>query len=295
VIPAGGARAVDWGGKRRQLEWRAWILHVLHNSTAGGHVGMPALEQRCLEVAWWPRLRRDCEAWVRRCPQCRASKGQPVGSCTWRSERYTAPFRVLQIDLVGLLVPESEGQTWIMTVIDVFTLWAWFIGIKDKTATTVARALYLHVYLDLAGFPVVLRSDRGREFMNETIGEMNRLLGTVQIFGSAYHPRSQGLVEGSHLPMEHILQEFCAEHPATWHGKLPVARWAWDTTPKQALGNMSPYQVVTGLISRNPLTALLQRSERERAGHSVCIRRRSSGLHEDHTRARRRGTGASGR
>ena len=121
------------------------------------------------------------------------------------------------------------------------------------------RYLYLYVYLDLAGFPVILRSDRGKEFMNQLVSEMNRLLGTVQVFGSAYHPRSQGLVEGSHQPMEHILQEFCAEYPTDWGGKLPIARWAWNTTPKKSLGWMTPYQVVTGLIPRNPLSALLQR------------------------------------
>ena len=51
VIPTGGARAVIWNGQRRVLTWRNWILHVLHNSTAGGHVGEHALEERVLEVA----------------------------------------------------------------------------------------------------------------------------------------------------------------------------------------------------------------------------------------------------
>ena len=50
VIPTGGARSIIWNGQKRVLTWRNWILHVLHNSTAGGHVGEHALEQRVLEV-----------------------------------------------------------------------------------------------------------------------------------------------------------------------------------------------------------------------------------------------------
>ena len=119
VIPAGGARAITWSGQKRVLTWRNWILHVLHNSTAGGHVGEHALEQRVLEVAWWKRLGRDCHSWCMRCAVCRAIKGQPQGGTSWRSERYTAPFRVLMVDLVGPLEPESEGNRWILTAMDV--------------------------------------------------------------------------------------------------------------------------------------------------------------------------------
>ena len=36
VIPSGGARAITWNGQKSVLTWRNWILHVLHNSTAGG-------------------------------------------------------------------------------------------------------------------------------------------------------------------------------------------------------------------------------------------------------------------
>ena len=258
AVTEGGYRANTVNGKRHVLSWRAWMLHHAHNTAAGGHVGADGVENKILTVGWWSDLRKDCEAWVSRCITCRAIKGHTLGASTWRSERYTSPFRVLQVDLITDLVPISNGYSHILTAIDCFTLWIWLIPIVDKSAISVATALLYGVYLDLAGFPVILRSDNGKEFVAEVTRELNDLLGTTQIFGSAYHPRSQALVEGSHRPTEAVLQAFVQDHPETWAAKLPIARWAWNTTPKKSLGGMTPYQVVTGLVPRNPIAAMIE-------------------------------------
>ena len=270
VIPMGGACAINWNGKRRVLDWRSWILHVLHNSTAGGHVAMPALAQRVMEVAWWPRLSRDCEAWTRKCVTCRVIKGQPHGSASWRSERYTSPFRVLQVDLVGPLEPASDSNAYILTVIDCFSLWLWLVGLADKRPATVAQALYCQVYLVLAGFPVILRSDNGSEFVAELTMELNRLIGTTQVFGSAYHPRSQALIEGCHKPMEEVLQAYIDEYPNDWASKLPVARWAWNTSAKVSLA---------GIIGTQKPLDKLPEAPKQRAGDFTRICR---GIDESH-------------
>ena len=90
--------------------------------------------------------------------------------------------------------PESEGCRYILTAMDVFSLWSWLVPLESKEPSEVAGALYRHVYLDLCGFPLILRSDDGSEFVADVTRELNRLIGTTQVFGSAYHPRSQALV-----------------------------------------------------------------------------------------------------
>ena len=84
---------------------------------------------------------------------------------------------------------------------DVFSLWSWLVPLETKEPSEVSGALYRNVYLDLAGFPLILRSDNGSKFVADVTRELNRLVGTAQVFGSAYHPRSQGLVE---LSLIHI-------------------------------------------------------------------------------------------
>lgn len=281
-VPNAGNRAVVINGKRHVLTWRGWILHHSHNSTTGGHVGADAMESRVQTIGWWPTLRKDCEEWVMKCVICKSIKGQAIGGATWRSERYTAPFRVLQIDLITDLVPESHGCSHVLTAIDVFTLWLWLIPIEDKSAITVSRALLHHVYMDLGGFPTILRSDNGKEFTADLTREMNRLMGTTQIFGSAYHPRSQGLIEGSHKPVEEVLQAFISETGEDWTLHLPTARWAWNTTPKRSLAGMTPYQAVTGLVPRNPLTSYLNQTNDDQVTPSQYVQELMEAMEKIH-------------
>ena len=75
------------------------------------------------------------------------------------------------------------------------------ILIPDKKATTVGRALSEKVLLNLAMFPTVLRSDNDPTFMNDLFAAMNRILNIRHVFGSTYHPQSQGQVENMHRTM----------------------------------------------------------------------------------------------
>ena len=124
-------------------------------------------------------------------------------------------------------------------------------------------AMVYHGYLDLAGFPTILRSDNGPEFTADLTRELNRLIGATQIFGSAYHPRSQALIEGSHRPTEDVLTAFIKLTGEDWALRLPICRWAWNTTAKKSLGNLSPYQVVTAMRPRSPLASYLAKSSAE--------------------------------
>ena len=51
-----------------------------------------------------------------------------------------------------------------------------------------------------------------------------------------------------------MLRTLCAAHPADWERRVPLAVWAWRTTPQPSLGNLSPYRIVTGLEPRTPFS-----------------------------------------
>ena len=82
------------------------------------------------------------------------------------------------MDLVGELSPKSGEYSYVLTALDAFTLWLWLVPIVGKSAEVVAAAFYLHVVLDIAGFPTILRTDNGTEFTATLMRELNRLIGT---------------------------------------------------------------------------------------------------------------------
>ena len=79
------------------------------------------------------------------------------------------------------------------------------IPIKDKTAETIAGALFVNCFLNMAMFPTVMRSDNASEFVGEVSKELNRLLGVSHITGSSYHPQSQGMVESMHRTLNTLM------------------------------------------------------------------------------------------
>ena len=64
--------------------------------------------------------------------------------------------------------------------------------------------------------------------------------------------------------MEEVIQPYVEEFPNNWASQPPIARWAWNTTRKESLGGMSPYQVITGMVPRSPLASWLKLPSKDR-------------------------------
>ena len=56
--------------------------------------------------------------------------------------------------------------------------------------------------------------------------------------------------------MTSILKQLIEEHPNEWEHMLPFAECIVRITPVEALGNRSPYQIVTGLQPKLPRTLI---------------------------------------
>jgi hypothetical protein len=106
--------------------------------------------------------------------------------------------------------------------------------------------------MDMAMFPVLLRSDNDPTFMSEVVAYMNRMINILHVTGSSYHPQSQGVVENIQRTLVQILRVMVQENPDKWEEMLPYCQCIVRIMPMPALGGRSPYQVVTGLQPRLP-------------------------------------------
>ena len=84
---------------------------------------------------------------------------------------YEHPFITLGIDYVGELPVSPNGSKWILTAVCPSWNFLRAIPVSDKRATTAARALHDHVFLEY-GFPAVLQSDEGGEWVNSVLQEL---------------------------------------------------------------------------------------------------------------------------
>ena len=103
------------------------------------------------------------------------------------------------MDLVEPL-PESEGMSYLFTIIDRFTRWPKAIPLPNAQASTCATSLY-H-WIARFGVPVDITSDRGSQFTSSLWTQLNRLLGVDTIMTNAYHPQANGMVERLHRQLK---------------------------------------------------------------------------------------------
>ena len=98
-----------------------------------------------------------------------------------------------QIDLSTHLPPSSDGYVALLAVIDVYTGFVILRPLKDTTAATIARKLWK--IFCLIGWPRILQSDNGPEFVNEILRALIKLTGIDHRLISPYNPRADGKVE----------------------------------------------------------------------------------------------------
>ena len=101
VTPEGGSNRYDMPGVGMGvLTVRAKVLLEYHNSKLGGHLGVDKTVNRIWKDWYWPGLYDVVDRWCKSCDLCRGEKAHNAVSAWSRTELYSRPFRVLQIDTV---------------------------------------------------------------------------------------------------------------------------------------------------------------------------------------------------
>ena len=240
------------------LGHRERIIHEFHSGLLGGHRGREKTMIAIQDHFWWPGMFKDVKSWCNLCQQCRGEKG-PTGVSAWsRTEIYSRPFRVLQFDTVTCGTSETSNHPYVLTVICCFSRWCWLVPLKKKDAPSIAKALLVRVFADLAMFPTVLRSDNAGEFIGEVMQQLNKMLNIRHITSSTYHPQSQGMVESMHKTLNQVVRGLVGERPKDWEEMIPFAQCILRTSPMKDLEWRTPYEVVTGMKPKLPVAMVTE-------------------------------------
>eukprot|EP00794_Sanderia_malayensis_P002801 gene2801-biopygen2307 len=170
---------------------------------------------------------------------------------------YQHPFHTLGIDYVGELPLSASGNKWIFTEVCLYSDFLRAIPVPDKTAPTAARALFHEVLLPF-GFPAVLQSDRGGEFLNAIVYRLTSFLSIKHVFKPGFRPRLNDATERVHRFLNFAVGIYCEQHQASWEEFLQPAVYAHNAYPISGTSDITPFSLVFGRDALSPETLSFQ-------------------------------------
>ncbi len=156
------------------------------------------------------------------------------------------PMEVLNVDTIGPLQADEEGNCYILVIICCFSRWVELYAIKDTSAESAAVALFEHACR--YGAPATIRSDMGSQFANELIAELCVLLRTEQELTIAYSKEENSIVERANKEvMRHLRAIIFDDRIYSQWGKkqLPLVMRILNSEEKTRTG-VSPAEILFG-------------------------------------------------
>jgi transposase InsO family protein len=142
-------------------------------------------------------------------------------------------FAHLHVDLVEPLPCSAAGNTYLFTVMDRSTRWIEALPMRDITAASCAEAFFSG-WIARYGIPVIVTSDRGRQFISEVWQSVCRRLNICHKLTTAYHPQANGMMERFHRKLKEAFRARAAG--SDWEQHLPWALLGLRAAPKDDSG-----------------------------------------------------------
>jgi hypothetical protein len=176
-------------GLRRQ------VIQLEHDSKIAGHFGRERTFELLTTNCFWTNMERDVKKYCSECDICQRTKA-PIHTkhgLLHLLELACKPWTHNSTDFITDL-PESEGATIILVVINRFTKMAHFIPIKKKDSPKVTQACLENMW-KYHGFPEDVVSHRDSIFTGSFCTDLYNYLGIELSMSTAYHPETDGQTE----------------------------------------------------------------------------------------------------
>ena len=218
---------------------REEFLTMIHTGVAG-HLGAFKTRAHVGRRVYWFQWRRDVDVYCRNCVRCNEYCRGRAAPKQGRLHPMTmgAPSERWACDLSGPFPVSTKGHVYILTCVDVFTKFIVLVPLRDKHATTVARAIMHHVFLRYGAGEIL--TDNGLEFKNDLLTELCRLMGVARCFTTSYQPRTNAVCERSHATINFMLTKCVDQNHRDWDEHLPQVAFCYNASAHEST-QFSPF------------------------------------------------------
>ena len=214
---------------------------ILQQAHDAGHYGEKAMYKHIESHGyWWPNMRLDITNIIKTCIPCQKHTITTAGYAPAKSIYAARPCDHVQIDLLQLPM-SMDGWKFCLVCIDVFTGFIMMEPLVDKTAPSIARALWK--IFCIIGIPKILQSDNGLEFNNRIVNTLCRLTGIPRRFIAAYNPRADGKVERSIKTVKQTMSKLLHGTTVLWPLYIPFIQLMYNNKVSELTGS-TPFSLL---------------------------------------------------
>ena len=207
--------------KEFSLEERKQLLQQQHEM---GHFGAEAVVQALKsQNIQWPNMHDEAKKICGTCIQCLRYNIAKRGYHPLKPIIANEPFDHIAVDLAGPFPTSRTQQHWLLVIIDIHSRFVILRTLPDKSGPEVAQAL-LRVFFDF-GFPRIIQSDNGTEFVNQVVKEMTKSAGIDHRLITPYHPRANGSAERTVQTAKRLILKLIKGIKKDWSLFVPFAQY----------------------------------------------------------------------
>jgi transposase InsO family protein len=190
-------------------------------------------------------MRHEAAQVVHRCAECQRWTIRQQGFHPLRPIYAELPFDHVATDLLQMPQCSHEGFNYVLILVDVATRFVILRSLQSKEAPEVYAAL-LGIFADF-GFPKIIQSDNGKEFVNGLVKQLTSLNSTIHRLTTPYHPRANGLAERQVQQARSLLMKLTESDLSHWQTVVPWTQLQLNLNVSRAHGS-TPFSLMFGRI-----------------------------------------------
>lgn len=233
---------------------RKKFISYVHSNILSGHAGITHTFDKLRTYVWFPSMMKQVMHVLNQCPVCKRAKHGPTTHPSQPVMIPKYPWQMLSIDIVGPLPATSNGNSFIVTLVDMYSKYFESAAVKDITTATVADVV-MELIICRYGLPEIMVSDQGSQFTSVVATTLYKSLGIRRITTTAYHPQAN-MVERYNRTLKTTLRLWANENQTNWDILLPYARFAYNTEYHSIIKE-TPYFVNHGRDARTAVDVIL--------------------------------------
>lgn len=208
-------------------------------------MGVYKTYSRLSEKFYWPKMRQDVAAYIRKCQICAAYKQDTQGPKDQiiSHPKTSRPWETLSTDLMGPLPRSSKGNCFILVVTDYLSKFSLVFPLRKATSTSVIRHIEEQVFL-VFGVPRLILCDNGPQYRSKEFKKFVDKYHCTLKFNANYHPRANP-TERQNRTLKTMIAMYVKDNHRSWDVEIHRIACALRTA-HQDTTRVSPYFVNFG-------------------------------------------------